>query len=469
MRTALEIFGAVVLAYFAAMNAIYLAFTISASQAIGHRLRRQAYSDSEEIFASPLSPGISVIVPAYNEQAGIVEAVSSFRRLRYPRLEVIVVSDGSTDATLKRLQEAFELVPVRLAMRATLPHAPVRQAYVSRLDSAVVVIDKENGGKADAQNAGASVARHPFLCVVDADAVLEEEALLQVAQPILDDPVEVVGVGGIVRIANGCRIEAGQVVEVALPRSRLAVLQVVEYFRAFLVGRVAWSRARSLLIISGAFGLFRRDVVEAVGGWWTDTVGEDAELVIRIHEHLRARGERYRIDFVPDPVAWTEAPETFSGLARQRRRWQRGLAESLGRHRRMIGNPRYGLIGLFAMPYFVVFELLGPIIDVLGYIALPLAVAFQLLSVGFLVAFLALAVGLGVFLSFAALALEEFSFRRHPRGREVARLLAYAVFENLGYRQLTSVWRIAGLVDLARGRSEWGVMTRRGLGAGARP
>lgn len=469
MRLALEIFGVAVLVYFAAINAVYLVFTISASQAIGRRLRRQAYSGSEETFASPLSPGISVIVPAFNEEAGIVEAVSSFRRVRYPRLEVVVVSDGSTDATVERLQEAFELVPVRLAMRDTLPYARVRQAYVSRLDPAVIVIDKENGGKADAQNAGASIARHPFLCIVDADAVLEEEALLQVAQPILDDPEEVVGVGGIVRIANGCRIEEGQVVEVALPKSRLAVMQVVEYFRAFLVGRVAWSRARSLLIISGAFGLFRRDVVEAVGGWWTETVGEDAELVIRIHEHLRRRGERYRIDFVPDPVAWTEAPETFSGLGRQRRRWQRGLAESLSRHRRMIGSPRYGPIGLLAMPYFLVFELLGPVIEILGYVALPLAVAFGLLSVDFLVAFLALAIGLGVFLSFAALALEEFSFRRHPRGREVARLLAYAVLENLGYRQLTIVWRLAGLADIARGRSEWGVMTRRGLGAEAGP
>ncbi len=325
------------------------------------------------------------------------------------------------------------------------------------------MIDKENGGKADALNCGVNAARHPYVCAVDADTMLEQDSLLRVAKPVVDDPELVVATGGIVRIANGCRIDAGRVVDIRLPSGTLAALQVIEYFRAFLIGRIGWSRLGSLLIISGAFGLFRRDLVEAVGGYATDTVGEDVELVVRLHRYLRARGEPYRIEFVPDPVCWTEAPDDVGSLLRQRRRWQRGLAETLWRHRRAIGNPRYGVFGLVACPYFLVFELLGPIVEALGYLALPVAVALGVLSLDFLIGFVVIALLLGLLLSVNALALEEFSFRRHPRGRDVARMLAFAVVENLGYRQLMSVIRIVAFVDVARRRTAWGAMTRRGI------
>ena len=252
--------------------------------------------------------------------------------------------------------------------------------------------------------------------------------------------------------------------EVALPRSRLANFQVVEYFRAFLVGRVGWSRLDALLIISGAFGLFRRSLVEVVGGWATDTVGEDVELVVRMHRHLRERGEEYRIEFAPDPVCWTEAPEDIRTLSRQRRRWQRGLAETLWRHRRITGNPRYGVLGLVAFPYFLVFELLGPVIQLLGLPATIAAAALGAVSYSFVAAFLVVSVLLGILLSVAALALEEFGFRRHVRGSEALRMLGYAVAENLGYRQLADVWRLQAFVDLARKKQGWGEMRRRGLG-----
>jgi cellulose synthase/poly-beta-1,6-N-acetylglucosamine synthase-like glycosyltransferase len=464
MRTAFEVLGVVVLVYFTLLNAIYMLFTALAWRAVVRRLRERGYSAEAEAFASPLTPAISVLLPAFNEEAGIVESVRSLLRLRYPRLEIVVASDGSTDATLERLREAFDLVPVRKAHREGIATARVRAAYVSRRHPELVVLDKENGGKADALNAAAGVAGHDFVCAVDADAVLEEDALLQAAQPLIDDPDLAVATGGIVRLANGCRIEHGQVLAIGLPRSRVAMFQVVEYFRAFLVGRVGWSQIHGLLIISGAFGVFRRDVVEAVGGWWTDTVGEDAELVMRIHRHLRERGEDYRIAFVPDPVCWTEAPETLRTLSRQRRRWQRGLAQGLWRHRVMLANPRYGPVGLAAFPYFALFELLGPLIELLGYLALPVAVALGLLDPAFLLAFLALAVGVGVLLSVAALALEEFSFRRHPRDRDVARMIAYAIAENVGYRQLVTLWRVVAFWDLIRRREAWGAMQRRGLG-----
>jgi cellulose synthase/poly-beta-1,6-N-acetylglucosamine synthase-like glycosyltransferase len=254
------------------------------------------------------------------------------------------------------------------------------------------------------------------------------------------------------------------VVEVALPRSRLGAIQVVEYFRAFLVGRIGWSRLDALLIISGAFGVFNRAVVEAVGGYSTRTVGEDVELVLRLHRYLRERGEDYRIEFVPDPVCWTEAPEDLRTLGRQRRRWQRGLAESLWQHRKLIGNPRYGALGVLAVPYFVLFELFGAFVELAGYPVVAAGVATGILSFTFLFVFLVIALLVGVLLSVSALALEEFSFRRHEHGRDAVRLLFLAIVENLGYRQLTNVWKLLAFVDLARRRRTWGEMRRRGLG-----
>jgi cellulose synthase/poly-beta-1,6-N-acetylglucosamine synthase-like glycosyltransferase len=464
MRPALEALAIVALAYFVVLNGLYLLFTAIAWRGITEHRRERAYSATAEAFSSPLTPPISILLPAYNEEAGIVESVRSLLGLRYPEFEVVVVNDGSSDGTIDRLRTAFDLAPVRKALRAGIPTAPVRGSFSSRRHPELTVVDKENGGKADALNCGVNAARYPYVCAIDADAMLEEDALIRVAKPILDDPLRVAATGGIVRIANGCVIEHGRVTKVGLPRGKLATMQVVEYFRAFLVGRVGWSRIRSLLIISGAFGLFRRSLVEAVGGWATDTVGEDVELVVRLHRYLRERGEEYRIEFVPDPVCWTEAPDDLGQLSRQRRRWQRGLAETLWRHRRLWGNPRYGLLGTVSVPYFLVFELLGPVFQLLGYPVVIVAFATSAVSLAFLLAFLVMALLLGVLLSVSALALEEFSFRRYARGREAARLLLFAVLENFGYRQLNDFWRLQAFADFARRRRSWGDMHRRGLG-----
>ena len=469
MTTVLVAISIASLVYFAATNTLYGLFTAVAWRAVGRHLRARGHSAVDEAFASPLTPSISVLVPAHDEEAVIVESVRSLLALRYPAFEVIVIDDGSTDGTLARLHEAFDLVPVRRVQRDAVPSRPVRCAYVSRRHRELVVLEKENGGKADALNAGVNAARHPYVCAVDADALIEEDGLIRVAKPILDDPELVVATGGIVRVANGCEIDHGRVTRVGLPASRLATLQTVEYLRAFLVGRVGWSRANALLIISGAFGLFRRTLVEAVGGYSRSTVGEDVELVLRLHRYLRERGEPYRIEFVPDPVCWTEAPEDLRGLAGQRRRWQRGLAESLWAHRRALGNPRYGALGLVALPYFALFELVAPVLALVGVPATVLAWVFGAVSAAYVAAFFAVSLLLGLLLSVAAVALEELSFRRHASGREVARLLCYAVAENFGYRQLNELWRLCGLVDALRGRRGWGDLRRRGFATVAAP
>jgi cellulose synthase/poly-beta-1,6-N-acetylglucosamine synthase-like glycosyltransferase len=380
---------------------------------------------------------------------------------------VIVINDGSTDNMLERLQEAFDLVPVRQAVRTQVETKRIRGAYVSRRHPNLCVLDKENGGKSDALNAGINAAAYPYVCAIDADAVLENDALLRIVQPMVDRPDVAVAAGGIIRIANGCRIEAGRVVEYGLPKNRLATMQVVEYFRAFLVGRLGFDRLRCLIIISGAFGLFSRALVEEVGGYAHGTVGEDMELVTRMHVHLRRQHQPFQVAFVPDPVCWTEAPETFGGLSRQRRRWQRGLGETLWRHRRAMFNPRYGALGLFALPYFFVFEFLGSVYQAFGLIVLIVAFALGSFSIIFFLAFMSVSIVLGLLISAGTVVLEEYVVHRYERRREIARLILYSTLESFGYRQLTAFWAFQGLIDVLRRKSGWGAQQRLGLERGA--
>ena len=456
-------YSIVAFVYFAILNGLYLLLTFLAWRDMGAEVRARRYLALDEMFRSPLTPGVSVLVPAFNEEAVIVESVRSLLALRYPKHEVVVVNDGSGDDTLAALRRAFDLAPVRLALRQLIPTAAVRATYVSRVHRGLVVVDKENGGRSDALNAGINAARQPYVCVIDADSLLEPDALLKVSKPILDDPDVLAATGGTIRIANGSRVDHGRVVEARVPTSRLATIQVLEYFRAFLVARVGWSKLNALGIISGAFGLFHRSLVETVGGYWTETVGEDFELTVRLHRYLRERGEPYRIAFISDPVCWTEAPEQLTTLARQRRRWQRGLWEGIRRHARMVGNPRYGAVGLVAMPYFLFFEFLSPLVALGGLVVTIVLWLLGSIPTTYFVSFLLVSIVLGLVLTTAALALEEFSYQRYRQRREIARLLAYAVLENLGYHQLHDVWRALGYVDILRGKTAWGAQQRRGF------
>jgi cellulose synthase/poly-beta-1,6-N-acetylglucosamine synthase-like glycosyltransferase len=459
----LPIYSLVTFFYFVVLNGLYLFLTALAWRDMGSELRARRYLALDEVFRSPLTPGVSVLVAAFNEEAVIVESVRSLLALRYPRHEVVIVNDGSTDGTLGVLQTAFELRPVRVVLRDGIPTAPVRETYVSRTHQNLLVIDKENGGRSDALNAGVNAARNPYVCVIDADSLLEQDALLKVSKPILDDPQLLAATGGTIRIANGCRVDYGQVVDVRAPHNWLATIQVLEYFRSFLVARVGWSRLNALGIISGAFGVFHRSLVEAVGGYWTETVGEDFELTLRLHRHLRDTGEPYRIAFVSDPVCWTEVPEQLGTLGRQRRRWQRGLWEALRRHKHMIGNPRYGIFGIVAMPYFLLFEFLSPCFALTGLLVTVIWFFVGDLSTFYFVAYLLVSIGLGLLLTTSALALEEFSYHRYRRRRDIVRFVVYAFLENVGYRQLHDCWRAMGYVDIARGKRSWGAQQRQGF------
>lgn len=455
-------FNAIVFTYFIVLNTSYLALSVIAFRAVRRYAVRLRSLDVKETIAHAGAPPITLIAPAFNEEATAVESVRSLLSLNYPEYEVVVVNDGSKDATVERLIEAFDLRPFPKMSTFDVDTAEILQTYRSRRHPHLWLVDKKNGGKADALNAGLCFCRTPLFCAMDADTLLERDALTRVVRPFLED-ARTIAAGGIIRIANGCTIEGGAVTDVRLPRNLVARFQVLEYLRAFLVGRMGWDAVEGNLIISGAFGIFRRSTVIAAGGFSTDTVGEDMELVVRLHRYCREREIPYRISFVPDPVAWTEAPESIRILGRQRDRWQRGLSEALTMHRTMLLRPRYGRIGMAVMPHFYFLEMWGPLLEVMGYAVFLLTLLAGWTSLTYVSAFLMVTVVLGIALSVSALALEELAFRRYPRLSDLVRLFLLAVLENFGYRQLTAFWRLRGLIRFLRKTKGWGAMPRVGF------
>jgi cellulose synthase/poly-beta-1,6-N-acetylglucosamine synthase-like glycosyltransferase len=450
-----------VLGYFLAINAVYVVLYLISFAEIADYVRREVFSGFSELFTSNYAPPVSVVVPAYNEEATITDSVRSFLTLHYPLHEVIVVNDGSGDRTLEVLMQEFGLYESDQPVRMQLETATLRGIYTSPTER-LIVVDKENGGKSDALNAGICAASYPLVCCMDADILLEEDALLRIARPMIESG-SVAAVGGIIRVANGCEFEKGRLLKVKTPRKPLPNFQIVEYLRAFIAVRTAWSKLNCLLIISGAFGMFRRRDLIMAGGYSGDTVGEDMELTTRIHRVLRENDRKYRISFVPDPIAWTEVPDTLRVLRRQRDRWHRGLIDTLVRHRRMLFNPRYGTVGLIAMPYFFIFEFLGPVIELLGYVAFVAGVALGVINGPFALAFFLAAVGLGVLLSTAAVFMEELRLERYPRWWDLIKLILYGVLENFGYRQLNTLWRVMAILSFLRNNTDWGAMERKGF------
>jgi cellulose synthase/poly-beta-1,6-N-acetylglucosamine synthase-like glycosyltransferase len=415
---------------------------------------------------SKAAPPIALLAPAYNEALTIVESVRSLLSMRYPEFEIIVINDGSTDQTLEILIDTFQLAPTQARdYELVVDHALILGIYASNIHQRLLVIDKDNGGKADALNAGLNLATAPIVCSMDADSLLEPDALLRAVQPFLEDPQRVIAVGGTIRVANGCTIADGRIVKVGAPRNLLALMQTVEYLRAFLMARLAWSQIGALTIISGAFGLFRRGAVLEVGGYAHGTVGEDMELVVRLHRHFRNLRKPYRIAFVPEPVCWTEAPESLKVLSRQRARWHRGALETFVRHRKMAFNPKYGAVGMIGFGWIVLSDVIGPPTEMLGYVLIPLWWSIGALSLDYLLAFLGVTFAFGVALSVGALALEESELHRFPRTRDLLVLTGAAILENLGYRQLNQLWRLQGTLQWLRGAQTWGEMTRKGFKA----
>jgi len=459
----LAAFGVFVVGYYALINVGYLFLHVLALFELREDVRESRWNPPFRKFSTPFYPGIGIVVPAYNEETTIVESVRSMLALNYPEIEVVVVNDGSTDATLDRLVETFDLEAVEADIPFDVPAADIHDVYRSTTYEELLVLDKDNGGKSDALNAGIWLTDMPLFCAVDSDTIIDRDALLDLVTPFLKEPTTAVAAGGVIRVANGCTIEDGIVTDVSLPGTGLPGLQVMEYLRAFYSGRLGLNRLNGLILISGAFGLFQTETVREIGGYRHDTITEDFDIVVRLHRHLTEQDREYTVDFVPEPVAWTEVPSTRRVLSRQRRRWYRGMVETVITNRRMVFNPRYGRVGTLVMPFFVAAETIGPLIEGLGYVVIPVAWYFGALNLEFAIMFFLLTTGFGVFLSWFGVFSEVWSFNRYDSPWQVLRLLWYGVLENVGYRQWKTLVAWRGLFEYLRGVESWGVMERSGF------
>lgn len=448
-----------IIVYFVALNGTYTVFTLIAFFDLLSYRRRLWRGSLRTILSESSYRPISLLVPAHNEEPTIVGSVRSLLTLRYPEFEVVVVNDGSTDGTLEALRKAFALYPVPSATRVLVKTKPVRGTYRSLEHPNLLVIDKENGGKSDSLNAGINVSSYPLFCCMDADSLLESDALLRVARVFAEDE-RVLAAGGIIRTLNGSAVEDGQITHIRTPNNPLVLIQALEYVRGFLAGRTPLAKLNGLMIISGAFGVFRKDAVVEVGGYHTGTVCEDMEIIVRLHRRSREMDRPGRIIFVPDPVCWTQVPSDLRSLLRQRDRWQRGLLESLGMHFKMFLNPRYGAAGMIGMPFYVLFEAVGPVLELFGYVLMIALFLMGKLTAPVAILFFVLSMLFGMVLSVMALILDDLLFKRYEKGSDLVKMMAAVPLEYLGYRQLLALQRALSLFNVLFRRKHWGKAKR---------
>jgi cellulose synthase/poly-beta-1,6-N-acetylglucosamine synthase-like glycosyltransferase len=492
----ISVLDGIIVAYVSIFFAINVAFLAMSMRRIDGELANEQVRPAIARQDDQFLPRVTLLVPAYNEEVTICESIQSLLRLQYPSFEIVICNDGSKDKTVQELLRAFHFVRTEIEYDEQIGTAKIRGFYEVRGAlpkglKRLILIDKENGGKADALNAAINVAQGDYVTSMDADSLLTPDALLLAARRIVDDREGVVAVGVQVGISNGSVVSDGRVVEMRLPKTWIGRFQIVEYMRSFAQGRVAFAALRSLLVLSGVFALMRRDLVLAIGGFLTKrmrsrvgieycgegvhTVCEDMEIVVRLHRYLLDKGLPGKITLLPFPTAWTEAPENYRDIGKQRSRWYRGLWEVLSYHRTMIFNPRFRQIGLFSLPYQLFFEALAPVIECAGYLVLVLTLMLDILSVPALVSFLFLAAAINLALSTLSVLLCIRSVRgpsvsvqglalfRYDRLRDVLVLFVAGFVSNLGYRQYLVAWQLKGLYDFLKGKQGWDKFARKGF------
>lgn len=462
-------FNYLIFFYMIFVNVVYTALLLGSIKEMYSHKRKALYWSDMDMIDSSYTPPLSILVPCYNEEDTILDNINALLNLIYREYEIIIINDGSRDETLNLLIECFEFVPSGMPYRVQLETANVNNIYISTLYDNIVLIDKENGGKADALNAGINLCKYPLFTAIDADSIIERNSLIKVVRPFIIDPT-VVASGGIVRPINDSEVESGMLKSIHLPKKGLARLQVVEYLRAFLFARVSWSSINALLIVSGAFGVFKKDITIMAGGYTKNNLGEDMELVTRIHRVLRDEKIDYKIVFVPDPVCWTLVPEDLKTLRSQRKRWHKGLIDTVKENKRLIFNPKYGTVGLLGMPYYITIEMIGVVVEVFGYVVTIISFLLGIVNVGFILMFLAVSILYGVFLSLGAVFLEEYSCSKYSKVSEYLWIVLYSIIENFGYRQIITIWRFNATFKHVKKKrnkkaeeteSEWGNMKRR--------
>jgi len=465
LEDSITFFNLLILSYFFLGNGIYTILMLLSLRATWIHTRRLAYQGLDALRGSPLTPPVTILIPAWNEQDVIVNSVRSALQADYPELRVIVVDDGSTDLTVDRLVESFHLLEMDGAYRPSIPTAPIRAFYINPEIPNLLAVSKVRGGKPDALNAGINLCRSPYFCNLDADCLLERDALLRLMDPVVDSAVQTVVSGGIVRILNGCETSNGRVTKVGLPSRVLERFQVVEYLRSFLFGRTGWHLLGGTLIVSGAFAVFHRATVMEAGGYCNDTVTEDMDLIVQLHHWAADNNRKIRMSFTSDPVCWTECPSDLTMLARQRRRWQLGLCQTLWKHSEILFGRKYGIVGWLSFPFHSYVEGLGAAAEFLGYLLVPVGILLGLVPPYFLLVFALLGFIYGTFLSVGAVLLEELTYRRYPRFGDLLTLLVFAVLENAGYRQMILYYRFQGVLKFLAGSRRWEKVAHAGANA----
>ncbi len=460
VRQFITFFNYFCMAFTILLSLIYIAQLIISFIRVRRNDKARQSNDYGRYVASENLLPISLLIPAYNEEENIVSNIRSLLTIDYPQFEIVVVNDGSTDHTHDRVVEAFGLYPIETAVKTSLPTKEFRGVYYNIEYPNLIYVDKENGGKSDALNAGINVSSYPLFACLDADSRIEPDALLKLSIEFLKNTDTIVA-GGLVRIANGFKIKDGRVSGFSMPPQMIERFQIVEYYRSFLSGRVSWGATNSMLIVSGAFGVFQKQAVIEVGGYKTNTIGEDMEIVVRLHEYMRAHKRRYKIIFCEDSVCWTQGPMSLRDIRSQRRRWQIGLLDTLLAHKRLFLNPRYGSVGLLAIPYNWVFELLGAAVEALGYVIIPFSLVMGELNLFFFTLYFLLAVLLGVILSMGSLILEQYTRRSVMSAKQCLSLSLYAILENFGYRQVITLFRLEGILKYRKLRETWGNIRRK--------
>jgi biofilm PGA synthesis N-glycosyltransferase PgaC len=455
-----------ILAYSITLVSAYIFIGIFSVGETNNYMHRNSFTDYRILAGSAQAPSISILAPAYNEAATVIENVRSLLSIHYTNLEVIIINDGSKDDSLQKLIPAYDLYKVDFFVNEQISTKKIRGIYKSRnhIYRKLIVVDKENGGKADALNVGVNVAKNDYIVCIDVDCILEQDALLKLAKPFLENPGQrVIATGGVIRIANSCEIEGGRLIKINLPREFLPRVQTLEYIRAFLLGRMAWSRLNGLLLISGAFGAFDREIVIKCGGYDHKTVGEDMELVVRMRRYMEELNIPYKVAFIPDPLCWTEAPTTFKILGRQRNRWTRGTIETLRMHKVMFFNPRYGLLGMLSYPYWFFFEFLAPIIEFVGMFGFVMFSIFGLVNWTFFLTLIAFIYSFGFLYSVFAILMEVLTYNQYKRRKDILNLILTAFLEPLIFHPFVVWSSIKGNIDLLRKKNAWGEMTRQGF------
>ena len=450
-------------------TAVFLVYGWIGIYALGAVIRykkENTFTDYSIIASNPNAPTFSIIAPAYNEGMTIVENVRSLLSLYYHNLEIIIVNDGSKDDSMLKLIEAYELEAVSFFVQGEIETNKVREVYKSKNPAfkKLIIVDKDNGGKADALNVGVNISSGEYLVCIDVDCILEQDAILKLAKPFLEQTgKKLIGCGGVIRLANNCKIENGKVTDVNIPKTLLGRTQALEYIRAFVLGRMAWSRASGLILISGAFGVFDRKIVLEVGGYDRHTVGEDMELVVRMRKYMEELKEPYEVITIPDSLCWTEAPETKDILKKQRNRWMRGTMETLWKHRKLMFNPKYGKLGMISLPYWFLFEFLGPLVEFTGYVIFIIFLIFGIINWPFFLVLFALVISTGFLFSIYGILVDLVSHQVYAKRKDFFTLIGTAILEPFYFHPLVVKAGVQGFIDYFKKSHAWGEMTRQGF------